>query len=148
MVTIRPDRGKRCVTPKDSEVQPGTASSPETLHPEDVSKRLVGIFKLLADETRLRILLLLSERQELHVRALCELLDQSQPAVSHHLALLRTDGLIECRRDGKHNYYHILPQRFEQLIGTVSSVLPSSVAGNGAESPQDTSTTQTDKTDG
>jgi ArsR family transcriptional regulator len=47
------------------------------------------------------------------------LLKQSQPAVSHHLALLKMAGLIECRRDGKHNFYHIMPKRFQQYLETV-----------------------------
>ena len=43
----------------------------------------------------------------MHVSGLCELLDQTQPAVSHHLTLLRMTGLVGFRRDGKHNYYRI-----------------------------------------
>src|SRR5262245_23834139 len=66
--------------------------------PDSVAKDLVQLFKLFADETRLRILYFLMQREELNVRALCSLLKQSQPAVSHHLALLRVAGLIECRR--------------------------------------------------
>jgi ArsR family transcriptional regulator len=84
---------------------------------EPTVKELVKVFKLLSDETRLRILMYLIERRELHVRALCERLHQSQPAVSHHLALLRVAGLIECRREGKHNFYHVQPQRFQELLG-------------------------------
>jgi len=71
---------------------------------------LVGlkqVFKLLADESRLKILISLAQEGELHVSALCELLDQSQPAVSHHLTLLRMTGLVGFRRDGKHNFYRI-----------------------------------------
>lgn len=87
-------------------------------------KDLVKVFKLLSDETRLRILLYLTRCPELHVRALCDRLGQSQPAVSHHLALLRVAGLIESRREGKHNFYHLLPQRFEQLLETVFDTVP------------------------
>ena len=57
--------------------------------PRRITKELVRWFKLLADETRLKILIFLLERGELNVRALCDLLQLSQPAVSHHLALLR-----------------------------------------------------------
>lgn len=89
-----------------------------------VIKDLVKVFKLLSDETRLRILVSLMQAKELHVRALCEKLHQSQPAVSHHLALLRVAGLIEARREGKHNYYHILPERFQQLLDMVFSDVP------------------------
>ena len=60
--------------------------------PDDVAKELVRLFKLFADETRLRILHYLMQRDELNVRTLCDLLGQSQPAVSHHLALLRVAG--------------------------------------------------------
>ncbi len=84
----------------------------------------VTIFKLLSDETRVRILFYLTQRDELHVRALCSLLGQSQPAVSHHLALLRTSGLIEPRRSGKHNFYRLLPQRFQELLDTVFASIP------------------------
>ena len=82
---------------------------------------LCNLFKLLADDTRLRILNLLLQTKEHHVRALCDLLGQSQPAVSHHLALLRTAGLIECRRDGKHNFYRLSPKRLEVLLDNVLS---------------------------
>lgn len=87
-------------------------------------KDLVKVFKLLSDETRLRILLYLTRCPELHVRALCDRLGQSQPAVSHHLALLRVAGLIESRREGKHNFYHLMPQRFEQLLEMVFETVP------------------------
>jgi ArsR family transcriptional regulator len=80
---------------------------------------LRNVFKLLADETRLRILSLLLQTKEHHVRALCERLGQSQPAVSHHLALLRTAGFIECRREGKHNFYRLAPEHFEALLESV-----------------------------
>jgi ArsR family transcriptional regulator len=84
--------------------------------PGQLEKDLVQVFKLLSDETRLRVLLYLAREGELHVTALCEKLDQSQPAVSHHLALLRVAGLIEARRDGKHNYYSVRQSRFHGLM--------------------------------
>ena len=77
---------------------------------------LVQVFKLLADATRLRVLLYLIQEGELHVSALCHRLGQSQPAVSHHLALLRVAGLIEARRDGKHNYYSVRQSHFHRLM--------------------------------
>ena len=56
--------------------------------------------------------------------ALCDVLGQSQPAVSHHLALLRVAGLIECRRDGKHNFYRALPERVKCLLDVVFDGMP------------------------
>jgi len=92
-------------------------------------KELVQVFKLLSDETRLRILLLLVRQREMHVRALCDQLGQSQPAVSHHLALLRVAGLIEPRREGKHNFYSILPARFQELLKMVFATVPENQLG-------------------
>lgn len=91
---------------------------------DDTAAELVQLFKLLADETRLRILHFLVQQEELNVRTLCELLGQSQPAVSHHLALLRVNGLIECRRDGKHNFYHVVPKRCAAYLDLVFAVSP------------------------
>src|SRR2546430_14003189 len=68
---------------------------------------LSEIFKLLADKSRLKTRLALAQDGELHVSALCDLLEQSQPAVSHHLTLLRMAGLVGFRRNGKHNYYRV-----------------------------------------
>ena len=89
---------------------------------EDTARDLVQLFKLLADETRLRIMYYLMQKDELNVRTLCRLLRQSQPAVSHHLALLREAGVIECRRDGKHNYYHLVPKRCQAYLNVVFGV--------------------------
>ncbi len=103
----------------------GTDTVADIAHLEDeIAKDLVQLFKLLADETRLRILHFLMQEPELNVRTLCELLGQSQPAVSHHLALLRVAGLIESRRDGKHNFYRILPKRIQEMLGQIFEAAP------------------------
>jgi ArsR family transcriptional regulator len=91
--------------------------------PSDLSgktvKDLTQLFKLLADETRLRILELLGDSQELCVRELWERLGQSQPAVSHHLGLLRMGGLVDTRHQGKHIFYRIDQRRFDELIALI-----------------------------
>ena len=83
---------------------------------EQAVRELAQVFKLLSDETRLRILLFLAQNNELHVTDLCRRLGQSQPAVSHHLALLRVSGLIESRREGKHNFYCVRTDHFGELL--------------------------------
>jgi ArsR family transcriptional regulator len=89
---------------------------------EALARQLAQWFRLLADETRLQILYFLMQRSELNVRALCDLLAQSQPAVSHHLGLLREAGLLACRRDGKHNYYRLVPRQCRVLLDTLFGV--------------------------
>lgn len=78
--------------------------------------QLSDVFKLFSDPMRLRILLLLTENEELNVNALCEELQQSQPAVSHHLALLRVAKLVEVRRAGKFNYYRVTGEEVSEQI--------------------------------
>ncbi|MDP6717225.1 MAG: metalloregulator ArsR/SmtB family transcription factor [Pirellulaceae bacterium] len=92
--------------------------------PNDDLRELVHLLKLVADDTRIRILYFLRRESELNVQAICERLSQTQPAVSHHLALLRADHLIEMRREGKHNYYHLAPARLRELAELMDDCLP------------------------
>src|SRR5262249_4395863 len=106
-------------TEHDSAVHPAAVREAEHRFPElssEVEKELVQVFKLLSDETRLRILEHPPREGGLHVPALCDRLGQTQPAVSHHLAPLRVAGLIKARRDGKHNFYSVRQSRFRGLM--------------------------------
>lgn len=64
------------------------------------------LFSALADETRLRILQLIGDR-EVCVCFFVRSLDEPQPKVSRHLAYLRRTGLVETRREGKWMHYRI-----------------------------------------
>ena len=97
---------------------------PANLWPDEDLGEMSRVLRLLADAKRLRILLFLLAEQEVHVGDLCERLGQSQPSVSHHLALLRGAQLVEGRRQGKHNFYRLLPDRFEHLIDKLFCMLP------------------------
>jgi len=76
---------------------------------------LSEIFRLLGDETRIKILYLLAHR-ELCVCDLASLLDMSLPAVSHHLRLLKALRLVKYRRDGKMVYYSLDDRHVLNLI--------------------------------
>ena len=67
----------------------------------------VQLFKLLSDETRTTIILLLREAGELCVCDLCSVTQQSQPKISRHIALLRESELILDRREGKWIHYRL-----------------------------------------
>ncbi len=64
----------------------------------------VRTLKVLADENRLRLLLLLKQK-ELFVCQLMAVTGLSQPLVSRSLALLEREGLLDSRRQGKHVFY-------------------------------------------
>ncbi|MFU0870103.1 As(III)-sensing metalloregulatory transcriptional repressor ArsR [Kluyvera sichuanensis] len=67
------------------------------------------LFKNLSDETRLDIVLLLREMGELCVCDLCTALEQSQPKISRHLAMLREGGILLDRKQGKWVHYRLSP---------------------------------------
>jgi len=68
--------------------------------------KTVELFKALADETRLRILSLLSDG-ELCVCEITKVLDIGQPKASRHLAVLRQAELVSDRREGMWMYYSL-----------------------------------------
>lgn len=72
-------------------------------------KNLTQTFKALSDETRLRILALLTAG-ELCVCDLVAVLQLPQSTVSRHLAYLRNTGLISDRREGVWMYYRLTDQ--------------------------------------
>ncbi|MCH1930871.1 metalloregulator ArsR/SmtB family transcription factor [Shewanella sp. A25] len=69
----------------------------------------VAFFKALADETRLKCLLLIQREGELCVCELMAALAESQPKISRHLAQLKKAGLLVDRRQGQWVFYKINP---------------------------------------
>jgi ArsR family transcriptional regulator, arsenate/arsenite/antimonite-responsive transcriptional repressor len=72
----------------------------------------VPFFKAFCNSTRAQIMEFLLGGE----RCVCEMtgpLDQSQPLVSHHLALLRKAGLVHMRNEGARTYYSIDRERFD-----------------------------------
>jgi ArsR family transcriptional regulator len=70
------------------------------------SFHLASFFAALADPTRLRLLHLMDGR-EVCVCYFVEVLKQSQPKISRHLAYLRNAGVVKARREGKWMHYSI-----------------------------------------
>jgi ArsR family transcriptional regulator len=67
------------------------------------------LFNLLSDSTRLRSLMIIREEQEACVCELTFTLEESQPKVSRHLALMRDAGIVTARREGTWMHYRINP---------------------------------------
>lgn len=74
-------------------------------------------FLALADKTRLRLLNLMREG-EVNVNSFVEILKESQPKISRHLAFLKNAGIVELRREGKWIHYKIAepPNDFAALV--------------------------------
>ena len=69
-------------------------------------KEIAIIFKALSDDTRLRVIKLLQER-ELCVCELMQVLDMSQPRISRHMSVLKNAGFVDDRREGKWVHYFL-----------------------------------------
>ncbi|MHC4381136.1 MAG: ArsR/SmtB family transcription factor [Planctomycetota bacterium] len=82
----------------------------EMLHATKMSRSL----KALCDVNRIRILEILV-KGEFCVSELVEQLQIDQPKVSHHLAILRSAGIIRSRRDGRHINYSIRPTVYSRM---------------------------------
>jgi ArsR family transcriptional regulator len=93
--------------------------------------------RLLADPSRLRILLLL-EREELSVAELQDILGMGQSRISTHLAQMKQGGLLEDRREGKSIFYRVRPRRGAEaeVFAKLKAVLEST-AGEVPEVEQD-----------
>lgn len=76
---------------------------------------LANLFKLFADETRVKILYSLFE-SELCVCAISELLGKSQSVISHSLKVLKNGKLVDCRREGKTVYYFLTDNHVRTII--------------------------------
>lgn len=72
----------------------------------DELERLSNVFKLLGDLTRTEILWVL-DKNEMCVCDIANVLNMTKSSISHQLAILRSAGIVECRRDGKEVYYRL-----------------------------------------
>ena len=95
--------------------------------PSAKSASLASLFAALADPTRLRLLNLMAGR-EVCVCYFVEILGQSQPKVSRHLAYLRRAGIVAARRQGKWMHYRIVRPGNEAAASILAAVLVSFAA--------------------
>ena len=75
---------------------------------------LLAFFKAMANESRLRIVGLLTERER-SVQELAELLGLKEPTVSHHLAILKDLGLVSSRAQGVTHWHALRPEALAEF---------------------------------
>jgi ArsR family transcriptional regulator len=100
-LTLTPVQLASCCTPAD-----GEAMSAES------AERLAGVFKALAEPTRLRLVSLVARHGPGGEACICDLtapVGLSQPTVSHHMKVLVDAGLMAREQRGKWAYFRIVP---------------------------------------
>lgn len=93
----------------------GDTALEESLPSSEVVTATERLLKGFADETRLRILCLLRDR-EVCVHEIVDALEMSQSAVSHQLRVLRDARLVAHRREGRHVYYRLADDHVQEML--------------------------------
>ena len=84
------------------------------------AERAAGRARALADPTRLTLASALADGEELCVCDLAWVVERAENLVSHHLRLLRAEGLVTSRRDGKMVMYSLTSSGRELLASTLA----------------------------
>lgn len=84
--------------------------------PERVIFDLAELFKVFGDSTRIRILHVLFDTEELSVSEIAQQVNMTVSAVSHQLRILRTSNLIKSRKEGKTVFYRLADEHVKTII--------------------------------
>lgn len=102
----------------------GMPSKPDTIDINAMQTRAneaTSLLSAMCNEKRLMILCQLIDGERT-VNELTELVDAAQPTVSQHLALLRREGLISARQDGRTHFYSLAGNEAREILGTLQSL--------------------------
>jgi len=83
--------------------------------------KLQLFFQTLADTNRLRIIKIIGKEQR-SVSEIVEATGLSQPLVSHHLRMLREQGILETRREGPFIYHRLRDARLLDALGLCAEI--------------------------
>lgn len=78
-------------------------------------EELADLFKVFGDSTRIKILYALL-KSEMCVCAISEMLGMQQSAISHQLKVLKTNNLVDFKREGKTRYYHLADEHVRLIL--------------------------------
>jgi len=78
-------------------------------------KPLLDFFKTMGDENRLKIIILIRDR-EYRVSELAQVLELREPTISHHISKLREQGLANLRVDGNSHYYRLNRSMWDRTV--------------------------------
>ena len=84
----------------------------------EIFENVSGLFQLISDPTRLKILWLLCHSEDC-VTNIAAAMDMSSPAVSHHLRVLKHANLLMSHRAGKETHYTLASNPMAQLVHNI-----------------------------
>src|SRR5882757_4570196 len=101
-----------------------------------MTETLLAFFKAMADESRLRIIGLLAQGER-SVQELARALDLKEPTVSHHLAILKAQGLVTARAEGTTRWHALDRAALERLSQRVLQPVPKAAPPRGNDAAED-----------
>lgn len=87
---------------------------------EEEFRNHAAMFEMMGHQVRLHVTCLLMSR-DMSVGELCDQVDINQPAMSHHLAIMRHSGIVQSYRDGKMNIYSLRSDVVTQVMRALFS---------------------------
>ena len=87
----------------------------------EIMENAAYMLKAISNATRLRVISLLKESDELSVSQMVEELDCEQSLLSHHLTDMRARGVLNCRKDGKNCFYSLKNKQITQILSCIQS---------------------------
>ena len=90
----------------------------QILNPELMEEAAYSL-KAISQGTRLCVISLLAEQEEMNVSQMMVELNCEQSLLSHHLTDMRAKGILNCRRDGKNCYYSLKNKQIVQIIDCI-----------------------------
>jgi len=97
---------------------------------------MADMFKALSDPTRLKIINLLTESQNLCVGVIAEKTGMSQPAISQHLKVLKTAGLLDAKKMGLEMHYSINPKKVTEFKDIINVLFATKAGHDCTECPK------------
>ena len=102
-----------CTDPYDSEIL--LEAVKDSLLSNQIATLIAETLSALSDPTRIRVIGLLAE-SEMCVGDLSLVLGMTQPAISHHLRILRNLKIVATRKAGRHVFYTLADQHIHDIF--------------------------------
>lgn len=100
---------------------------------------MAEVFKALGDPTRLEIISMLSEAENLCVNVIAERTGMSQPAISQHLKVLKNAGFLNAKKMGMHVHYSLNREKVKEFTDSLETLFRKKPEHNCTECPKSVS---------